>query len=284
MFVHRVRAGLDDQGNPVAWHHRLVGQSIAAGTPFEGAMVIDGIDAASVEGIVDMPYAIPNLAVDLHSPGVGVPVLWWRSVGHSHTAFAVETFIDELAAAASRDPVQFRRALLADQPRYLGVLDLAAEKAGWGTPLPAGRGRGIAVHRSFGSFVAQIAEVSVLDDGSFKVDRVVCAIDCGTAVNPDIIRSQMEGGIGFGLSAAWEEGITLADGCVRQSNYDGYRLLRYDRMPVVEVHIVPARTPPTGVGEPGVPPIAPAVANALFAATGRRFRQLPLAKSVRNGA
>lgn len=275
MFVHRVRAGLDQEGNPVAWRHRLVGQSILAGMPFEGAMATDGIDAASVEGIVDMPYAIPNLAVDLHSPEVGVPVLWWRSVGHSHTVFAVEVFIDELAVEAGRDPVAFRRALLSGQPRHLGVLALAAEKSGWGSPLPPGWGRGVAVHRSLETFVAQVAEVSVSGDGAFRVERVVCAVDCGTAVNPDIIRAQMAGGIGFGLSAAWQEAITLDAGRVRQSNFDTYRLLRFDRMPEVEVHIVPSGEPPSGVGEPGVPPIAPAVANALFAATGRRFRRLP---------
>jgi isoquinoline 1-oxidoreductase beta subunit len=277
MFVHRVRAGLDDRGRPVTWHHRIVGQSLAADTPFEGAMVTDGIDAASVEGVVDMPYDIPNLAVELHSPAVGVPVLWWRSVGHSHTAFVVEAFIDELAAAAGQDPVAFRRALLAGRPRHLGVLDLAALKAGWGAPLPSGWGRGIAVHQSFDTFVAQVAEVSVSDDGAFRVERVVCAVDCGRAVNPGIIRAQMEGGIGFGLSAAWEEAVTLDGGRVQQSNFDTYRLLRFDRMPAVEVHIVPSDEAPTGVGEPCVPPVAPAVANALFAATGRRFRQLPLA-------
>ncbi|AOY57049.1 molybdopterin-dependent oxidoreductase [Desulfococcus multivorans] len=276
MFVHRVRAGLDGEGHPVAWHHRLVGQSIATGTPFEDAMTTDGIDAASVEGIVDMAYAVPNLAVELHSPAVGVPVLWWRSVGHSHTAFAVEVFIDELAAAAGQDPVAFRRSLLSGQERRLAVLDLAARKAGWGSPLPPGKGRGIALHRSFGTVVAHVAEVSVAGNGDFHVDRVVCVVDCGTAVNPDIIRAQMEGGIGFGLSAAWEEAVTLDGGRVRQSNFDTYRILRFDRMPVVEVHIVPSQAPPTGVGEPGVPPIAPAVANALFAATGRRVRILPL--------
>jgi isoquinoline 1-oxidoreductase beta subunit len=279
MFLHRVRAGLDDRGRPVAWHHRIVGQSIAADTPFEGAMVTDGIDAASVEGVVDMPYDIPNLTVELHSPSVGVPVLWWRSVGHSHTAFVVETFIDELAAAAGKDPVVLRRTLLAGRPRHLGVLDLAARKAGWGAPLPSGWGRGIAVHQSFDTFVAQVAEVSASDDGTFRFERVVCAVDCGRAVNPDIIRAQMEGGIGFGLSAAWEEAVTLAGGRVEQSNFDAYPLLRFDRMPAVEVHIVPSDEAPTGVGEPGVPPVAPAVANALFAATGRRVRRLPLAEN-----
>jgi isoquinoline 1-oxidoreductase beta subunit len=276
MFVHRVRAGLDGAGNPVAWHHRLVGQSILANTPFEGAMVVDGIDATAVEGVADMPYAIPNLAVELHTTQVGVPVLWWRSVGHTHTAFSVEVFMDELASAAGRDPVELRRTLLSGRPRHRGVLDLAAEKAGWSSPLPAGRSRGVAVHQSFDTFVAQVAEVSVADDGVFRVERVVCAVDCGTPVNPEIIRAQMEGGIAFGLSAALEEAVTLEAGRVRQSNFNSYKLLRFHRMPDVEVHIVPSTEKPTGVGEPGVPPIAPAVANAVFAATGRRFRRLPL--------
>jgi isoquinoline 1-oxidoreductase beta subunit len=276
VFVHRIQAGLDDRGNPIAWHHRLVGQSILANTPFEEAMVVDGIDSTAVEGVVDMPYAIPNLAVELHTTQVGVPVLWWRSVGHTHTAFTVEVFIDELAGAAGRDPVDLRRSLLSANPRHRGVLDLAAEKANWGSPLPPGRSRGVAVHQSFDTFVAQVAEVSIADGGVFQVERVVCAVDCGTAVNPEIIRAQMEGGIAFGLSAALEEAVTLEAGRVRQSNFNSYRLLRFHRMPDVEVHIVPSTEKPTGVGEPGVPPIAPAVANAVSAATGRPFRRLPL--------
>jgi isoquinoline 1-oxidoreductase subunit beta len=279
MFVHRLRAGLDEKGNLVAWHHRIAGQSITANTPFEGAMVKDGIDAASVEGAVDIPYAIPNLAVELHTTQVGVPVLWWRSVGHTHTAFAVEVFLDELASVAGCDPVECRRALLADHPRHRGVLDLAAEKAGWGSTLPPGRGRGAAIHESFDSFVAQIAEVSVADDGSFQVDRVVCAIDCGTVVNPEIVRAQMEGGIGFGLSAVLQEAVTLDAGLIQQANFNSYKLLRFNQMPEVEVHIVPSTARPTGVGEPGVPPLGPAVANAIFAATGRPIRRLPLIDS-----
>ena len=276
LFVHRVQAGLDEQGNPLAWHHRLAGQSILANTPFEGAMIIDGIDSASVEGLTDMPYAIPHHTVELHTPRVKVPVLWWRSVGHTHTAFAVEVFLDELAKEAGRDPVELRRALLAGHPRHLGVLELAAEKAGWGSPLQPGMSRGVAVHESFNTFVAQVAEVSIDSDGTFEVQRVVCAVDCGTAVNPGIIKAQMEGGIAFGLSAALEETVTLDSGQVRQSNFDTYKLLRFDRMPEVEVYIVPSDENPTGVGEPGVPPVAAAVANAVFAATGRRFRRMPL--------
>jgi isoquinoline 1-oxidoreductase beta subunit len=279
MFYHELEAGLDTDGKPVAWHHRLVGQSIAIATPFEGALIKDGVDVTSVEGASTLPYAIPNLRVDLHSPKLPVPVQWWRSVGSTHTAFAVETFMDQLAAAAGRDPVEFRRSLLADHPRHLGVLQLAAEKAGWGTSLAAGRGRGIAVHESFNTFVAQVAEVTVHANQRFTVDRVVIAVDCGVAVNPDVIRAQMEGGMGFGLSAALGSEITLEQGRVVQSNFHDYVVLRLDQMPRVEVHIVNSAEPPTGVGEPATPVIAPAVANALYHATGQRFDRLPLSLS-----
>ncbi len=205
---------------PLAWHHRIVGQSIIAGTPFESAMVKDGIDNTSVEGAADTPYAIPNLQVELHSPKNGVPVLWWRSVGHSHTAFVMESFMDELAHKAGKDPYQYRRTLLAKHPRNLKVLETAAEKAGWGKPLPKGRGRGIAVHESFGSFIAQVAEVSLDKKGTIRVHRVVCAVDCGRIVNPDTIKAQMESGIIFGLSAALYGAITLKNGRVEQGNFD----------------------------------------------------------------
>ena len=276
MWYDRLAAGLDEGGKLTAWRHTIVGQSIIAGTPFEQAMVKNGIDAASVEGAQDIPYAIPNLFVDLHSPKIGVPVLWWRSVGHSHTAFVVESFIDEVAHAAKKDPFEFRRALLADKPRHRGVLELVAEKAGWGKPLQAGHSRGIAVHESFGSFIAQVAEVSVSPEGKVRVHWVVCAIDCGRIVNPDTIAAQMESGIVFGLSAALHGAITLKDGRVEQSNFHDYPLLRINEMPQVQVHIAPSREAPGGVGEPGVPPIAPAVANAVFAATGARVRTLPM--------
>lgn len=279
LFYHTLRAGLDEDGNLVAWQHRLVGQSIAEGTMFAG-MIKNGIDATSVEGAATLPYAIPNLRVDLHTASYPVPVQWWRSVGSTHTAFSTEVFLDEVAHAADKDPVEFRRSLLKDHPRHLAVLDLAASKAGWGQPLPARagtrRGRGIALHESFGTVVAEVADVSVNADGSFKVDRVVCAVDCGIAINPSIVRAQMEGGIGFGLSAALYSAITLKDGQVQQSNFDDYPLLRMGEMPQVEVHIVASSANPSGVGEPGVPPIAPAVVNALFAATGKRLRTLPL--------
>jgi isoquinoline 1-oxidoreductase subunit beta len=278
LYVHRLRAGLDAQGNILGWEHRIVGQSILKGTFFEAALVKNGIDATSVEGAANLPYAIQNLTVELNTTIVGVPVLWWRSVGSTHTAYSTETFLDELAQAAGRDPVELRRALLAKHPRHLAVLDLVVEKAGWSQPLPAGRARGVAIHESFDSVVAQVAEVSLRPDGLPKVERVVCAVDCGTPINPDVIRAQMEGGIGFGLAGAlWSE-ITLVRGRPQERNFDGYRPLRIAEMPAVEVHIVPSGAAPTGVGEPGVPPIAPAVANALFKLTGQRVRRLPFAR------
>jgi isoquinoline 1-oxidoreductase beta subunit len=278
MYYHTLTAGLDTQGRPVAWQHRIVGQSIIGGTPFEPVMVKDGVDGTSVEGAANLPYDIPNLAVDLHTTKVGVPVLWWRAVGSTHTAYSTEVFIDELAHAAGKDPVEFRRALLTHHPRHKAVLELAAEKAGWGTKLPEGKARGVAVHESFSTFVAQVAEITMQADGSVKVDRVVCAVDCGRAINPDVIRAQMEGGIGFGLGGVLYGEVTLDKGEVQQSNFHDYRVLRIEEMPKVEVHIVPSTEAPTGVGEPGVPPIGPAVANAVFAATGRRVRSLPFTR------
>ncbi len=275
MVVHRLRAGLDAGGDLVAWHQRIVAQSILTGTPFEQALVKDGIDNTSVEGGSTLPYAVPNLLVDLHTTDVGVPVLWWRSVGHTHNAYSTETFLDDVAHAAGRDPVELRRALLKDHPRHLGVLELAAEKAGWGSPLPEGRARGVAVHESFSSYVAQVAEVSLGEGGLPKVERVVCAVDCGIAINPDNVRAQMEGGIGFGLGAALHDEITLDEGRVVQSNFHDYRSLRIEEMPRIEVYVVPSTEAPTGVGEPGVPPIAPAVANAWRRLTGRPARRLP---------
>lgn len=281
-FHHRLRAGLDGDGRLVAWRHRLVGQSIMAGSPFEAMLVKDGIDTVSVEGAANLPYRIPHLRVELHTPtDIGVPVLWWRSVGSTHTAFSTECFIDELAQAAGADPVAWRLAMLDAHPRHAGVLRLATERAGWGQPLPAGqpgerRGRGVAVHESFHTFVAQVAEVTVRTDGSFRVDRVVCAVDCGIAINPDVIRAQVEGSVGFALTAMLHGAITLEEGRVVQSNFHDYPLLRIGEMPRVDVHIVASAANPTGIGEPAVPPLAPAVANALAAATGKRVRSLPV--------
>ncbi len=281
MFHHRIEAALDADGSIRAWRHRLVGQSIITGSAFESVMVKDGIDAVSVEGAANLPYAIPNLQVELHTPkDIGVPVLWWRSVGSTHTAYSTETFLDRLAAESKQDPVAMRLKLLAKHPRHSAVLKLAADKAGWGTPLAAGkpgerRGRGVAVHESFHSFVAQVAEVTVAADGSVKVDRIVSAVDCGMAINPDNVRAQVEGSVGFALSAALHGEITLKDGVVEQGNFGEYAPIRINEMPQVEVHIVQSAENPTGIGEPGVPPVAPAVANAIAAATGRWLTRLP---------
>ncbi len=277
MYLHRVRIALGEDGMPDAWDHVIVGQSILAGTPFESEFGPNGVDPSSVEGTADSPYLkkVPNHRVQLHDYRCAIPVLWWRSVGHSHTAFVMETLVDELARAAGVDAVAYRRRLLAGHPRHLGVLELAAQKSGWGGPLSAGRARGIAVHESFGSYVAQVAEVS-LDAGRIRVHRVTCAIDCGIAVNPLTIAAQMESGIAFGLGAALHGAITFKDGRVQQSNFDDYPVLRLPEMPAVDVHIVPSTERPGGVGEPGTPPIAPAVANAVAALTGKPLHELPL--------
>jgi isoquinoline 1-oxidoreductase beta subunit len=277
LFVHRLQGGLDAAGRIVGWRHRIVGQPLASDTP------AGKVDSSIVDGAVSLPYDIANLTVDAHATKVGVPVLWWRSVGASHNAYSIETFIDELAAAAGSDPVEFRLSMLAREPAAAGVLRLAADKAGWGARPPNGIFRGIAMHEWVGTHVAQVAEISLNGDG-VTVERVVCAVDCGTAINPDIVKAQMEGGIGFGLGAALRDAITLNAGRVEQSNFHDYKPLRINDMPRVEVHIVPSSRPPTGVGEAGVPPIAPAVANAIHAATGERVRTLPFDRhSFRRG-
>ncbi len=277
MWHDRFVAGLDAAGNPIAWTHTIVGQSITEGTPFAPYTINkEGVDSTSVEGAADLLYGIPNLQVDLHSPKIGVPVQWWRSVGHSHTGFSVESFFDELAHAGGKDPFELRRKLLANQPRMSAVLNLVVEKAGWGKPLPPGRGRGIATHFSFDSYVAQVIEASVEKDGTVRVHRVVCAVDCGRTVNPDIVKAQMEGGIIFGLTAALKTEITLENGRVQQTNFHDYQMLRMFESPEIEIHIVPSELSPTGVGEPSVPPVASALTNAIFAATGKRVRRLPI--------
>lgn len=277
MFVHRANVALDAKGKPVSWQHTLVGQSIMKGTPFESVMIKDGVDATSVEGVADSAYVkgTANHQVELHTVQSDIPVLWWRSVGHSHSGFVMESLVDELAHAAKQDPLAYRRQLLKDHPRHLAALNLAADKASWGKPLPAGVFRGIAVHESFGSYVAQVAEVSV-KEGEVKVHRVVVAIDCGLAVNPDGVQAQMESSVAYALGAALTSEISFKDGQVTQSNFHDYQVLRMKDMPRVEVHIVPSTEKMGGVGEPGVPPLAPAVTNAIFAATGKRIRRLPV--------
>jgi isoquinoline 1-oxidoreductase beta subunit len=273
---HRITAAVGKDGK-VAFRQRIVGQSILIGTPFEAMMVKNGVDPTAAGGSAAEQYDLADAQVSWSQPTVGVPVLWWRSVENTHMAFSKEVVIDELAHAAGQDPVAFRLALLGKQPRHIGALKLAAEKAGWDAPFSKekGRGRGVAVHESFGSVVAQVAEVTVQGD-KITVDRVVCAVDCGIAVTPDIVKAQMQSGIGYGLSAALYGKITHTDGHVDQTNFHQYQVLRINDMPrAIEVYIVPSTNPPSGVGEPGTPPIAPAVANAVRAATGIRLRTLP---------
>jgi isoquinoline 1-oxidoreductase beta subunit len=279
LYVHDVSVGLDADGNISGWRHAIVGQSILGASPFAKG-IKDGVDDSTVEGVNKSPYAIPGMSIELHSPEVPVRPLWWRSVGNTHTAYAMETLMDELATLAGKDAVDFRLALLKDKPRHSGVIRLAAQRANWGSPLPPGRARGFAMHESFDTYVAQVVEVSLTAAGQPKVERVVVAVDCGVAINPDVIRAQMEGGVGFALAAALYGEINIEKGRVLEGNFDDYRVLRIEQMPHVEVHIVATDEPPTGVGEPGVPPLAPAVANAVFKLTGKRIRRLPF---IRHG-
>jgi isoquinoline 1-oxidoreductase beta subunit len=268
-----LRSVVSAEGKPVAWHHRMAGPSISRRRSPDA--LARGPDFMATEGATDLPYDIPNLRVEYAETEVGVPVGFWRGVGFSQNGWVTECFIDELAQAAGRDPFEFRRALLDKHPRLKGVLELAAEKAGWGTKLPRGRARGIACHVSYFTPVAEVVEVTVRK-GKFTVDRVVCAVDCGLVVNPGIVAAQMESGIIYGLSAALYGEITLDGGAVRQSSLRNYRVVTLPETPRIEVHIVPSRADPTGVGEPGLPPLAPALCNALFAATGKRIRRLPI--------
>ena len=275
LFVHRLSGGLGADGRIAVWRQRVVGQSLAAGSFLEPYLVHDGIDASSVEGAAGLPYAVPHVAVELHTVTLPITTLWWRSGGNSHTAFAVESFIDELAHAAGADPLAFRLAHLDASSRQVRALRRAAELAGWNTPLPEGRARGLAVHETFGTVVAEVAEISRHPDGGPKVERVTCAVDCGLAVNPDIVRAQIEGAVGYGLGALLHEEITLEGGRVQQSNFHDYPPLRMAEMPAVTVDILPSDAPPSGIGEAGTPPILAAVANAWFALTGERVRRLP---------
>ncbi|MEO7329957.1 MAG: molybdopterin cofactor-binding domain-containing protein, partial [Minicystis sp.] len=276
-YLHRVQVALDPQGNPAAWDHVVVGQSILMGTPFEPFGVKNGVDNSSVEGIAESPYLerVSAKRVSLHTTKSPITVLWWRSVGNTHTAFAMESMIDELAHAAKRDPLAYRLALLDQKPRFAAALKLAAEKAGWGTPAPTGRARGLAVHESFGSIVAEVAEVSI-EGGRIVVHAVTCAVDCGTAVNPLGVEAQVQGSVVYGLTAALHGKLTIKDGQVQESNFHDYPPLRMFEMPRVEVHLIQSGAPMGGIGEPATAPIAPAVANAVFALTQKRLRSLPL--------
>ena len=273
--VTRFTGALDASGAPVSFTARIASPSIMEASGFM-KLPADGVDEFGVEGTKDTPYDIPNLRVEYSRQEPGVQVWFWRSVGHSQNSFFSESFVDELANAAGKDPFEFRRSLLGRQPRHKGVLELAAEKAGWGKPLPQGVHRGIAVVQSFGSYVAEVAEVSVDRDGRPKVHRVVAAVDCGEVVNPEIVKRQCESAIAYGLTAALYGKITFKDGEVEQGNFDSYPMLRMNEMPKVEVHIVPSKEHATGMGEPGLPPLAPAVTAAIFKATGKRIRKLPI--------
>lgn len=277
---NRFGAAFDERGTPVAWTHRIVGPSISVS---KGRPPRNGIDGSLVEGAANVPYGIPNILVEQTIADLPIPLGYWRSVGNSHNAFVTECFFDEIAHAAGKDPYELRRALLQDQPRHLRVLDLAAEKAGWGKALPEGRARGIAVAEAFGSYVAEVAEVSIEAGGRPRVHRVVCAVDCGPIVNPDTIEAQMQGGIVYGLSAALYGDITIERGRVVQGNFNDYPVVRMSEMPVVEVYIVPSTDKQGGIGEPGVPPIAPAVCNAIYSLTGKPVRRLPIIRNGRSG-
>ncbi|MES1195750.1 MAG: xanthine dehydrogenase family protein molybdopterin-binding subunit [Steroidobacter sp.] len=272
MFVHRVRAGLDAQNNLIAWQHRVAGQSTLAGTSWLKKGEVDG---ASVEGIKTLPYKIANLSVDAHTPELQVPVQWWRSVGSTHTAFGVECFMNDIARETHQDPFELRRKLLADQARHLGVLELLEEKSGWKNPRDENIALGMALHESFNTVVGEVVRIRRVND-KIKIEHVTCVVDCGLAINPNIVEMQMESGIGYGLAAILNGAITFKDGHVQQSNFDDYPVLRMNQMPDISVHIVPSTNKPTGVGEPGTPVIGPALVNAIAALTGKVVRTLPL--------
>jgi isoquinoline 1-oxidoreductase beta subunit len=269
-----LRAALDGGGAPVAWSHRIVGPGIL--TQKRRVPAGTTVDPAAVAGARDLPYDIPNLQVEWVNKDFGVPLGFWRSVGSSQNAFVTESFIDELAHLAGKDPFEYRRALLGRSPRHKAVLEMAAARADWGSPVPAGRGRGIAVAFSYGSYAAHVIDASVAPDGAVRVHRVVCVIDCGIAVNPDQVRAQMEGGAVYALTAALYGQITVDRGRVQQSNFHDYPMMRINEMPVVEAHILDSGEAAGGLGEPGVPPVAPALCNAIYALTGKRIRRLPI--------
>jgi isoquinoline 1-oxidoreductase beta subunit len=274
-YYDRLSAGLDADGRPVAWTHRVAGSSVSA--RYAPAFFQNGVDLDAVEGAAHPPYALPNIHVDyVRVEPPDIPTAFWRGVGPTHNVFVVESFVDEPAAAARQDPIAYRRALLGHNPRAPGVLGLAAEKAGWGQSLPVGRGRGVSLQLAFGSYLAQVAEVEVAADGAVRVHRIVCAVDCGLVVNPDTVAAQVEGGSIFGLTAVLHGAITLKDGRVEQGNFDTYRPMRIDEVPVVETHLVGSAEALGGIGEAPTCAVGPAVTNAIFAATGRRVRTLPV--------
>jgi isoquinoline 1-oxidoreductase beta subunit len=274
-WFDRISVVLDKAGKPIAWNNRFAGSSVIA--RWIPPAFANGLDPDTTEGAIDLVYDIPNFHVEyVRVEPPGIPTAFWRSVGPSHNVFVTESVIDELAAAAKQDPVEYRRALLGKSPRARAVLDLAAAKAGWGRPLPKGSGRGISLQFVFGSYLAQVAEVEVAKDGSVRVRRVVCAMDCGTVVNPDTVRAQLQSGTNFGVTAALYGEITLKDGRVEQTNFDTYQMLRINEAPAIEVHIVQSSEPPGGMGETGTSGIVPAISNAIFAATGKRLRRMPV--------
>jgi len=283
-FFDRIAAGLDERGMPVAWNNRFAGSSIIA--RYLPPAFNKGLDPDTTEGAIDLVYTIPSVHVEyLQVEPPGIPTAFWRSVGPSHNVFVTESFVDELAATAKQDPVAYRRALLDQSPRAKAVLDLAAEKAGWGKPLPARAGRGVSLQFVFATYMAHVAEVEVAKDGAVRVRRVVCAVDCGTPINPDTVKAQIEGAINFGITAALHGNITLKDGRVEQSNFHNYPMLRISEAPTIEVYIVQSAEPPGGMGEAGTSLIVPAVTNAIFAATGKRLRKLPVdAKALQQPA
>jgi isoquinoline 1-oxidoreductase beta subunit len=278
-WFDRMSAGLDGKGMPIAWNHRFAGSSVIA--RWAPPVFKNGLDADTTEGAINLVYALPNMHVEyLRVEPPGIPTAFWRSVGPSHNVFVTESFIDELAAAAKQDPVAYRRSLLDKSPRAKAVLELAAERAGWGQPLPERAGRGVSLQFAFATYMAQVAEVEVSKDGAVRVRRVVCAVDCGTVVNPDTVRAQLEGAIIFGITAALYGEITLKNGRVEQTNFDNYQMLRINEAPIIEVYIVQSSEPPGGIGEPGTSAIVPAVTNAIFAASGKRLRKLPIDTSA----
>jgi isoquinoline 1-oxidoreductase beta subunit len=277
-FFDRLSAGLDEKGMPVAWNHRFAGSSVIA--RWAPPLFTNGLDPDTTEGAINLLYALPNMHVEYQRvEPPGIPTAFWRSVGPSHNVFVTEGFVDELAAAAKQDAVAYRRALLHKSPRAKAVLELAAEKAGWGKPLPDRVGRGIAIQFVFATYMAQVAEVEVSSEGAVRVRRVVCAVDCGTVVNPDTVRAQIQGAIIFGITAALYGEITLKDGRVEQANFDTYQIVRMNEAPVIDVYIVQSPEAPGGMGEAGTSLIVPAVTNAIFAATGKRLRKLPIDKA-----